>query len=510
MRINRRCMGRRNAWGEHAVAVGSRVEPVTLSLTWRPARGNSLRPAGTWLGSDGNASPMALYNYLVDGSVPYRVLNLASLGADPALGIGFVGQEFHAGSANYHLRLFHTPAEQWPESKRWKFRDNTAEKKENENDENKKRVLYGSAIRYIVRDAAARPGAGSADPWGIPPAQTRADSAQPTQPAQPAAATRPEGVPEGYVITPFGYFDPSCVFHVAQGETLLAQGTVLQHADGTVENLPACLYPHYAANGELVAGGATKVESPTVNGWVEYASTTTSSAYGGIVGNWVVPPGPSSIASQTDFFFNGLEDINNVQSIIQPVLQFGASGSRRWELLGDRQLELLSQQYCGLQHAGGCEPGRRHPGHRPVHWQRGNGNLPHLEHHNCRYNLKNSTMLRGSPNEGQTFNWAFGGVLDVYGVTQCADIPPAPTFISITSPSTTITSISFLIRRGQWVTGRRARRHRADMLDIQLGAKWRLTLARRALSVLLPVPGPTDTLAMAGPRPPPRKLSLRM
>ena len=147
-------------------------------------------------------------------------------------------------------------------------------------------LLFVTSFGMLVRAQVPA----SPYPGGIPPAQTRADSAQPTQPAQPAAATRPEGVPEGYVITPFGYFDPSCVFHVAEGETLLEKGTALQHADGTVESLPACLYPHYATNGELVATGATQVESPTVSGWVEYASTTTSSAYGEIAANWVVPP----------------------------------------------------------------------------------------------------------------------------------------------------------------------------------------------------------------------------
>ena len=26
---------------------------------------------------------------------------------------------------------------------------------------------------------------------------------------------------------------------------------------------------------------------------------------------------------------------------------------------------------------------------------------------------------------GQTFNWAFGGVLEVYNVAQCSDYPPS-------------------------------------------------------------------------------------
>jgi hypothetical protein len=34
-----------------------------------------------------------------------------------------------------------------------------------------------------------------------------------------------------------------------------------------------------------------------------------------------------------------------------------------------------------------------------------------------------ATSLTNSPSEGQTFNWAFGGVLEAYNVTQCSDYP---------------------------------------------------------------------------------------
>ena len=37
----------------------------------------------------------------------------------------------------------------------------------------------------------------------------------------PAGPNRPPLVPEEYVVTPFGYFHPSCVVHLAEGEELL-------------------------------------------------------------------------------------------------------------------------------------------------------------------------------------------------------------------------------------------------------------------------------------------------
>ena len=33
------------------------------------------------------------------------------------------------------------------------------------------------------------------------------------------------------------------------------------------------------------------------------------------------------------------------------------------------------------------------------------------------------SQLIDTPNEGQTFNWAFGGVLEVYNIKQCTDYP---------------------------------------------------------------------------------------
>src|SRR5208283_2439108 len=34
------------------------------------------------------------------------------------------------------------------------------------------------------------------------------------------------------------------------------------------------------------------------------------------------------------------------------------------------------------------------------------------------------SQMTDAPNNGQTFNWAFGAVLEVYNITQCSDYPP--------------------------------------------------------------------------------------
>jgi len=80
------------------------------------------------------------------------------------------------------------------------------------------------------------------------------------------APARPYGVPDDYVITPFGWFHPSCVGAVPSGGTVLADGRV-RHADGTVDaQAPVCHYASYTARGETVTS-----TSPAANGWIETA-----------------------------------------------------------------------------------------------------------------------------------------------------------------------------------------------------------------------------------------------
>jgi hypothetical protein len=55
----------------------------------------------------------------------------------------------------------------------------------------------------------------------------------------PAGPNRPAAVPAVYVITPFGYFHPSCVNHLAEGDVLLQDEKAIQHANGTYDTIPA-------------------------------------------------------------------------------------------------------------------------------------------------------------------------------------------------------------------------------------------------------------------------------
>src|SRR5262252_937513 len=79
-----------------------------------------------------------------------------------------------------------------------------------------------------------------------------------------AAPTRPAGVPLNYVVTPNGFFHPSCVIAVADSDTVAADGNVV-HADGSVSAVAACAYPRFGAQGQRVGEGAAQ---PDYNGWI--------------------------------------------------------------------------------------------------------------------------------------------------------------------------------------------------------------------------------------------------
>jgi uncharacterized repeat protein (TIGR03803 family) len=232
----------------------------------------------------------------------------------------------------------------------------------------------------------------------------------------PAGPNRPAGVPDGYVITPSGYFHPSCVRHLAEGEALLADGRILRHADGTTESVPACAYPHYTARGEIANGPLTIGHS-----YIEYASVTTTTSYGELTATWTVPPAPTSNDGQTVYFFPGLEDINDVVSILQPVLGWNADFAGAWGIASwnccpngitteSSPVSVGSGDEIKGTIRDACSAGTLScPTWNVITEDVSTGGIATMSH---------------TPSEGQTFNWAFAGALEVYNLKQCSDYPP--------------------------------------------------------------------------------------
>lgn len=253
----------------------------------------------------------------------------------------------------------------------------------------------------------------------------------------------PANVPDGFVITPFGYFDPSCVQNLSKGERLLSDGRV-QHADGTTaESVVVCNYPHYNRGGIRISpttGTATTREknsvapniSPEVNGWIEVEGITTGSpteAYGAMFATWTVPPQPSANDGQVLFFFPGFEDINDPQtSILQPVLQWnqGQWSIASWNccingvVTNSPSVNVAPGDEIYGSITSSCPPGTL----SCATW-----NVLSLD-----MSTGESSTLADTPSDGQIFNWAFGGVLEPYYVISCDDYPSDRhiTFESIT------------------------------------------------------------------------------
>ena len=239
-----------------------------------------------------------------------------------------------------------------------------------------------------------------------------------------ALMNRPPNVPEEYVITPFGYFHPSCVFLLAEGNTLLADGRV-QHPDSTIESAQVCDYPHYTSGGAIVAADAkaSEINPLILNGWLESVSATTSASFGKIAATWPVPPAPTSNDGQILYFFPGFEDSNNVISIVQPVLQWGYNG-----IFGG-QYWLVSSWNCCISNGayysspldvsvGDTILGTITPTCKPGNNYCAKWNIVSEDK-----TTGKKTTLSKSPADGQIWNWAFGAVSEDYGVVQCSDFP---------------------------------------------------------------------------------------
>jgi hypothetical protein len=245
-----------------------------------------------------------------------------------------------------------------------------------------------------------------------------------------AGSSRPSNVPEGYVVTPFGFFHPSCTRSLAIGERILSDKRV-QHADGTVEeNALACNYPHYTPSGIAISAGSANAStgaqnnigvstSPEVDGWLENANVATGSptvSYGALLATWTVPPQPAANDGQVLFFFPGLEDINATQSILQPVLQWNQGWS-------------LASWNCCINGVVANSPGVNVTAGDEIYGSITStcpaGSLSCATWNVLSLDLSTgeSTTLSNTPSEGQTFNWAFGGVLEPYYVVRCEDYP---------------------------------------------------------------------------------------
>ena len=244
-----------------------------------------------------------------------------------------------------------------------------------------------------------------------------ASSAWAASPTAASLGSRPGGIPQNYVVTPFGYFHPSCVREAADGARLV-------DADAP----PACASrAHYDAQGKAVtaSGSATKAARAgaplaAINGWVEDSELIASSPYAGISASWPVPAAPASKVGQVIYFFPGLQDSDNVQSILQPVLGWNAFNDQAWTIASWNCCRNGAVNYSAPRKVASGDLITGRVWHDCAAGAAACGSW-NVETRDATQNTL--TTLSHASNYGQRFNWAFGGVLEVYGVANCENYP---------------------------------------------------------------------------------------
>lgn len=266
------------------------------------------------------------------------------------------------------------------------------------------------------------------------------------QAQMPAGPNRPAAVPEGYVITPMGYFHPSCVKQVAKDDVIRPEEMAIRHVDGSFDAMPSCAYPHFNSRGEVVPTELASKDSETGKGervplnpsaddegvkppfighsWIVDVDTVTSTSFGAITSEFKVPKAPPSHDGQTIYFFPGMQELPEVsqETIIQPVLGWGANSTyaTTWTISswncctkGTLYVSPLEVVHTGDTIYGEvvnqCSPGTLRCGKWTIYTaDKTNGAW---------------TKLKNESNFGQIFNWAFGAVLEVYNISRCSDYP---------------------------------------------------------------------------------------
>jgi hypothetical protein len=226
---------------------------------------------------------------------------------------------------------------------------------------------------------------------------------------------------------------------LAEGDVLRPDKKVIQHRNGAAGQMPVCAYPHYRGDGQPVSGDEKKVKDPNIShSWIVAAECvagstaidgvppcgTTTSSFGFLSAEWIVPPTPPSNDGQTLYYFPGLEDIQDVVTIVQPVLGWNADFAGAWG--------IASWNCCASGTVYEATPQQVSPGDTILGYMFDTcsaGTVSCSSWDIVTWDLQNGkySVLTNSSSQKQTFNWAFGGVLEVYNIKQCSDYPNNPT-----------------------------------------------------------------------------------
>ncbi len=269
------------------------------------------------------------------------------------------------------------------------------------------------------------------------------EASEPVAEAQEAlaagASQRPSSVPADYVITPNGYFHPSCVHELAQGESV--QGSVISSANGRQRTVPKCGHLRFDRRGNItseVKGAQPEpTPAPATTGWIISAQNNTQPPVKSLSTKFSVPQNPKVDGEQTLYFFPGIEPTATGNTIMQPVLAWYHGWTMQsWNCCyGDNTYHsVFVPVSAGNSLLGNVDGSSCDSYGVCANWQVKTTNLTNTEF----------TSLPAS-SYGQAMNWLFGGVLEVYSLTECGQLPPdnSISFSNITTTATTGANLTY-------------------------------------------------------------------
>jgi len=255
-------------------------------------------------------------------------------------------------------------------------------------------------------------------------------------------AKKPDGVPSDFVLTRSGFMHPSCVITVRSDEITGKEGSdlVVRGMDGTEHaRLPACPYPRYKRNGQLIAAqDSTASHQPHTgkyDGWIaSYYSYDSFDPGSTLTTDWYVPALPTKVADQDIAFFNAICTSADGGDILQPVLDFSeipgkwAMESEHCCISGNDSQSTLVAVSPGDLIRGTVVPSNCNSAGLCTRWA-----ITTLDVTTSKSTVNNATETDGKP------NLVNPAALESYGITSC-DMFPANgelTFFNNTLTSTT-------------------------------------------------------------------------
>lgn len=226
-----------------------------------------------------------------------------------------------------------------------------------------------------------------------------------------------------YVATPAGWYHRSCVHEIPDGARWDTAGVVTRR-DGSVYRIPPCAYASYPLN-QPPSGVGMAPQTPTNSGWIEYAYVTVAPPdwFHQLTAYWTVPAAPVGQYSGTQVFYS-FPGLQSASYIIQPVVQYGYNGS-----FGGSYWTMASW-YCNTgSNCNHSTPVTIYPSDVMYGSVMPSGCSNGI----CTWTITTQDVTRPAQtrltwNDTQSYTFATGGALEVYGLTACNQYPTTGIF----------------------------------------------------------------------------------